>query len=137
MAKQEYAEDIRDAIKNRETWEIRQEVWYKMRHNGVGRSSLPHPNAADLHFPLIDTLMERLKAFYYRLLFGTDQFAAFISLKTQPADTTSAVASWFDYRLKQKSNYQKEILTTIDWMLLSGRPPMKMHWDFDINRLCF
>ena len=127
----EYAEDICDALKDRSTWETRQETWYKMRHNGLRRMSPPYPGAADLHFPLIDTLMERMKPFYYKQLFATDQFAAFISLRTQPSDTTSAVASWFDYRIKQKSNFQRKILTTIDAMLMAGRAPIKIYWDFE------
>src|SRR5215831_10075880 len=133
----ELATDICDALKDRSTWETRQETWYKMRHNGLRRVAPPYPGAADLHFPLIDSLMERMKPFYYKQLFASDQFAAFVSLKTQPADTTSAVASWFDYRLKQKTNFQRKILTTIDAMLLAGRAPMKVYWDFDTKKMCF
>jgi hypothetical protein len=133
----EYAEDICDALKDRETWETRQETWYKMRHTGLRRINPPYPGAADLHFPLIDALVERMKPFYYKQLFATDQFAAFVSLRTQPSDTTSAVASWFDYRLKQKSNFQRKILTTIDAMLMAGRAPIKIYWDYKQKKLCF
>src|SRR5215472_1823800 len=129
--------EILDAIKDRTTWDMRQETWYKMRHTGLRRINPPYAGAADLHFPLIDSLIERMKPFYYKQLFATDQFAAFISLKTQPSDTTSEVASWFDYRLKQKTNFQRKILTTIDAMLMAGRAPMKIYWDFAEKKLCF
>jgi len=46
-----------------------------MRHEGLRRISPPYPGAADLHFPLIDALVERLKPFYYKQLFASDQFA--------------------------------------------------------------
>ena len=137
MSQFERANDIFDALRDRTTWEMRQETWYKMRHTGLRRISPPYPGAADLHFPLIDALIERMKPFYYGQLFATDQFATFVSLKTQPADTTSEVASWFDYRLKQKSNFQRKILTTIDAMLMAGRAPIKVYWDFELGQLCF
>lgn len=137
MSKFEHAEDIFDALKDRSTWEMRQETWYKMRHTGLRRINPPYPGAADLHFPLIDALMERMKPFYYKQLFATDQFASFVSLRTQPADTTSQVASWFDYRLKQKTNFQRKVLTSIDAMLLAGRAPIKIYWDFKLKQLCF
>src|SRR4029077_3946760 len=91
----------------------------------------------DLHFPLIDSIVERLKPFYYNQLYGTDQFAAFTSLRTQPADTTSAVASWFYYRLKQKTNLERKMLTCIDAMCMAGRSQLKVIWDFDKNAICF
>jgi hypothetical protein len=91
-----------------------------MRHTGLRRIAAPYPGAADLHFPLIDSIVERLKPFFYSQLYGKDQFATFTSLRTQPADTTSAVAAWFDYRLKQKTNFERKLLTCIDAMCMAG-----------------
>jgi hypothetical protein len=108
-----------------------------MRHQGLRRISPPYPGAADLHFPLIDSLVERLKPFYYQQLYGTDQFAAFVSLKTQPADTTSSVANWFDFRLKQRSNLERKILSVIDHVCMAGRAPIKVYWDFDTDQICY
>jgi hypothetical protein len=133
----ELADQIGDAIRNRDDWYRRQEVWYKMRHVGLRRISSPYPGAADLHFPLIDSIIERLKPFYYNQLYGTDQFAAFTSLKTQPADTTASVGAWFDYRLKQKTNLERKMLTCIDAMCMAGRSQLKVVWDFDKKAICF
>src|SRR5205823_12465439 len=63
--------------------------------------------------------------------------ATFVSLKTQPSDTTSAIGAWFDYRLKNKSNIQRKILSVIDAMCMAGRAPLKIYWDFDKKELCF
>jgi hypothetical protein len=131
------ADEIADALKNRDDWYRRQETFYKMRHFGLKRISPPYPGAADLHFPLIDSIVERLKPFYYGQLYGVDQFASFTSLKTQPADTTSAVGAWFDYRLKQKTNLERKLLTSIDAMCMAGRSQLKVIWDFDKNAICF
>ena len=54
---------------------------------GLQRIAAPYPGAADLHFPLIDSLVERLKPFYYQQLYGKDQFATFTSL-TNPTRRT-------------------------------------------------
>ena len=131
------ADEIGDAIKNRDDWYRRQETFYKMRHTGLRRIAAPYPGAADLHFPLIDSIVERLKPFYYNQLYGTDQFASFTSLRTQPADTTSAVGAWFDYRLKQKTNLERKMLTCFDAMCMAGRSQLKVVWDFDKKAICF
>jgi hypothetical protein len=133
----EKADEIADAIKNRDDWYRRQETFYKMRHFGLKRIASPYPGAADLHFPLIDSLIERLKPFYYSQLYGKDQFATFTSLKTQPEDTTSAVGAWFDYRLKQKTNLERKILSCVDAMCMAGRSVLKTIWDFDRKVICF
>lgn len=132
----EIADQIADAVKNRDTWHTRQKTWYTMRHNGIRRTSPPHKGAADLHFPLIDSHIERLKPFYYQQLYGKEQFASFVSLKTQPADVTGGVAAWFDYRLKNKTNFEKKVLVAIDAMCMSGRSVMKVFWDFNTKQLC-
>ena len=131
------ADEIADSLKNRDDWYRRQEVWYKMRHFGLKRVSPPYPGAADLHFPLIDSIVERLKPFYYQQLYGREQFASFVSMRTQPSDTTTAVAAWFDYRLKQKTNLERKILTTIDAMCMAGRAVLKTYWDFKQNCISF
>lgn len=120
---------ILDDIRQRTTWEERQRVWFDMRHNGLRRRNKPFPGAADLHFPLADGFIEKLKPFYFQQLFATETLASFISWKDQAEDETSRAAYWFDYKLKQKSNLETEILTTIDDMLMSGRPVLKVFWD--------
>jgi hypothetical protein len=133
----ELSDEIADALKNRDDWSRRAETFYKMRHTGLRRVSPPYPGAADLHFPLIDSIVERLKPFYYSQLYGKDQFANFTSLRTQPADTTSSVGAWFDYRLKQKTNFERKLLTCIDAMCMAGRSQLKVIWDFDRKVICF
>src|SRR5436305_1303970 len=130
-------EDIYSAIKGRTDWQNRQTTWYKMRHQGLRRAGKPYPNAADLHFPLIDSLVERMKPFYFQQLYATEQLATFVSMRSQPAEATAAVSSWFDYRLKQKTNLEREIMSAIDNMVMSGRAVLKVAWDTDEKYICF
>src|SRR6266566_5261696 len=130
-------EDIYTAIKSRTDWQNRQTTWYRMRHQGLRRAGKPYPNAADLHFPLIDTLIERMKPFYFQQLYATEQLATFVSMRSQPVEATSAVAAWFDYRLKQKTNLEREIMGAIDNMVMSGRAVLKVAWDIGEKYICF
>src|SRR5256885_15603781 len=109
-------DQIIDALDDRKEWEKRQETWYIMRHNGLRRLSKPYPNAPDLHFPLADSTIDKLKPFYFQQLYSADTLASFISLRQQDAELTTAVGAWFDYQLKQKSNLEREILCAIDNM---------------------
>ncbi len=129
--------DIQDALKSRVDWANRQVTFYKMRHQGLRRINKPYPNAADLHFPLIDSMIEKTKPFYFQQLYATEQLASFVSLNSQLAPLTSAAASWFDYRLKQKTNLEREIMGVIDFMLMTGRAVLKVSWDTEEKYICF
>src|SRR5438105_427960 len=133
----ELYKQILDALKDRTEWELRQALFYRMRYMGVRRKFKPYPGCADQHFPLCDGLIERDKPFYYQQLYATDTLASFVSLKSQEDSLTTAIGSWFDYGLKQKSNFETEILAGIDHMEQNGRTPVKLYWDADKKQLAF
>jgi len=62
MANEIYGEVIRD-LQVRLDWENRQLVWSKMRNFGLRRIAKPWPMASDLHVPLGDTIINKLKAY--------------------------------------------------------------------------
>lgn len=129
--------DILTDLTDRVDWENRQAVYYRMRHQGLRRRFPPYSGAADLHFPLIDSLIERLKAFYFQQLYATATIPNFVSLKPQEDELTSGCGAWMDYRLKQRSNFERATLTTIDYMLLSGLCPQKVFWDDTAKKIRF
>jgi hypothetical protein len=124
-------------LNDRSTWETRQRLFYEMRHNGLRRKSKPFPGAADLHFPLSDTIVGKLKPYYAEQLFATDTLATFVCKRAQDSALTSAAAKWFDYQTKQRTNLEVEILSTIDWMLMSGRSVLKVYWDAEQKRVAY
>ena len=69
----------RGYLSDRQKWEDRQELFYKMRNHGLRRKSKPFPSAADLHYPLIDTVIEKLTPFYLQQLSGAALLADFIA----------------------------------------------------------
>ena len=126
-----------DDLRDRSLWETRQQLFYDLRHHGVRRKSKPWPGASDAHFPLSDTIISNLKPYYVQQLFALDVVATFVSLRDQNTAVTTAASQWFDYKLKQSSNLQTEIISAIDAMLVSGRGILKTTYDFDKNGLRF
>lgn len=135
--KHELYDDIIQALKDRSEWEQKQSVWYRMRHGGLRRGNKPYPNAPDLHFPLVDSNIEKLKPFYFQQLYAAETFAAFIALKPQSNELTTSASGWFDYKLKQQTNLEREILCAIDHMENNGSSLVKIYWDEEKKRLCF
>src|SRR4051812_29698329 len=97
-------------IHQRSPWETRQAIFYKMRHDGLRRISKPWPGAADLHYPLADTIINKLKPYYFEQLFATDTLATFVCDEPGHEADTTGIARWFDYKLKQGTNLETEIL---------------------------
>lgn len=134
MSKELYTKICGD-LKNRSQWENKQRVWYEMRHQGLRRKNKPYPGASDLHFPLVDSIIEKTKPFYAQQLVSTELLASFVALKHQSADLTSAAAQWFDYKLRYQSDFIIETLFCVDHMLQSNKGILKLYWDHDAKRL--
>lgn len=116
-------------LDDRKKWEERQPVWYRMRHQGLGRKSKPYPTAPDFHFPLADTLLEKLQPFYYKQLFASEMIAELVSQRPQLEEYTEHAARWFDYQVKEETDLLEEILCVIDMFLLSGVSVCRPTWN--------
>jgi hypothetical protein len=130
-------EEILQAVKDRKTWEDRQATWYQMRHDGLRRRNKPWPNAADLHFPLADTLIEKTKPGYVQQVFAPDTVASFTALKLDWRPYQSAAGQWFDYQLKQESNFEEELTVGADCMLQNAKGVLKVFWCAKSKKLKF
>lgn len=128
---------VLDALAKRQGWENRQSLFYEMRHNGLRRKVKPFPNASDLHFPLIDTNIEKIKPFYFQQVVGMDVVASFVPMDAQVAEMSSIAAQWFDYKLKERTNFQSESLAWIDNTLMYGRAVIKCYWSPEKKQVCF
>lgn len=128
-------EDILADIRARSSWETKQVQYYRMRHSGITRQNKPWPKAADMHFPLIDTNIEKLKPLFFQQIVGMDVVAQFVPFKPQLAAATTTAERLFDFKLRERSNLQDEALSWIDWTLMAGRGVMKVTWNADKGRL--
>lgn len=122
-------EKLLNVLRERQGWEERVRLWYEMRHDGLRRRNKPFPGAADLHYALIDQVIEKLKPFYSSVIWSGPRLANFTSLTKSGTEAAETAADFFDYLLREKSNFSEEILRAIDWMLLAGRGIMQVKWN--------
>ena len=133
----ELYEDICEDLKDRQAWESRQILWSKMRNQGVKRTRKPWPGAADTHVPIGDTIVSKLKAYYVQWIFGPELLASFYALEDQGDSYTDSVAQWFDYQVRECSNFPTMAICAIDSLLQNGAGFLKPYWDSGKERLAF
>ena len=131
-----YAKICKD-LDDREDWEGRQILWGRMRKHGVRRARKPWSGAADMHVPLGDTIIGKLKAYYMQWVFGPELLASFYSMETQGDSYTDSVAQWFDYKVRECSNFTRVAMCAVDSTLQNGVGLVKTYWDATKKRLAF
>ena len=133
----ELYESICDDLEDRSSWEGRQVIWHKMRNQGVKRARKPWPGAADVHVALGDTIINKLKAYYCQWVFGPELLASFYALNDQGDSYTDSVAQWFDYQVRECSNFTKMAICAIDSLLQNGMGFLKPYYDANDEVLSF
>ena len=128
---------IETAVEQRSPWELRQTRWYELRHHGLRRTNKPWPKAADLHWPLIDTAIEKLKPLFLQQALGMDVVASFVPMRQQLNSYTKVAEDWFNYKIREKTNFVDEVLSWVDYTLMSGRGVMKCFWNPGDKRVGF
>ena len=136
-ARDGYHMRIIDCLNQRETWENRQRLFYQARYFGVRRKMKPWPSAADLHVQLIDSAIEKLKPSFVNSAIGNDILSSFVPMRQQLTPLTVSAERWFDYKMREQSNFQKEIVSVIDNLLLYGRGVSKVLWNEDKKQISF
>lgn len=130
-------ERLQEQLTQRNVWEQRQRIWYEMLHDGLPRRNKPFPNAANLHLPIAENVVQKLMPYYVNSVFSRNVLASFTALDTQLGDATSAAESYLDYRLRKQSNFAKAWCRGVFWMLGCGRALIKVRWDAKRKRLDF
>ena len=129
--------DINNDIRDRLKWEHRQIIWSKMRNLGMGRVNRPWPGAANVHVPVADTIISKLKPYYIVWVFGPELLASFYSLQDQGDSYTDSVAQWFDYKVRETSNFTEQMICAVDSCLQNGMGIVKTFWDSDLDRIAY
>lgn len=125
-----------EAIAGRSVWEQKQRLYSQMRHEGLRRRNKPFPTASDLHFPLVDMNIRKAKPFYQAQATSGDRLASFVALQDQDQAITDAAADFYDFELRENSNFLVELIRMIDVMALRGRGVLKVVTDpFEDQRI--
>jgi hypothetical protein len=90
-----------------------------------------------MHVPIGDTIIGKLKAYYIQWIFGPELLASFYSLSDQGDSYTDSVAQWFDYQVRECSNFPTMAICAIDSCLQNGMGFLKPYWDSRKERLAF
>ena len=130
-------DDIIQDIQDHKDWADKQAVCYRLRNCLIGRAAPPYPNAPDQRYPLIDGTIDKTKPFYVQQIYAQETLVTFIARTPDKVESSSAVGAWFDYSVKQKSNFERESISGIDVLLEGGGCPMKVRWVPERNRLGF
>lgn len=128
---------VRSALNARTQWEQRQVDFYRLRHGTKERLNKPFPGASSLNWPLSDTLIEKIKPYYVQQVFANELLANFFALKRDLSPFNTAASQWFDYRLRQRTNFEFEIISLTDYMLMSGKGILKVFWCEDEKQVQF
>ena len=128
---------IEDSVKQRNPWENRQTKWYELRHGSLRRKNKPFKEASDRNFPLIDTQIDKIKPMLFQQAVGMDVVASFVPMRQQLAAYTKVAEDWFNYKIREKTNFNDEVLSWIDYTLMSGRGVLKCFWNAADKRVEF
>lgn len=128
---------VRNALSARLLWENRQQMYYKLRHNGLERVNKPFPSAANMNWPLSDMMVEKIKPYYVQQVFANELLANFYALRRELSPFNNGAAQWFDHRLRQRTNFEFEIIAVADYMLMTGKGILKVLWDETTKQVKF
>ena len=70
-------------------------------------------------------------------MFATESFCDFVCKDPLRSEEATDAAYWFDFKVKQCSNLEKQMLIAIDYMLCYGHGLLKITWDVEAKRLCY
>lgn len=125
------------AVTARRGWAEKQLLFSRMRSEGLRRRRKPYPGAADLHHPLLARSIAKLKPFYFNTVLGGERVAEFVALNAEAGAATGSAADYFNFQVRERSNFELELLLLIEWMLLHNRAVLRVSWDARENALRF
>jgi len=130
--------EIDDAIAARGKWENRQTRWYKKRYGIRPKKSFPWPGCANLHIPLTDKTIRKIKPSYVNLIWASMPYVCdFVGMGMGPEDDTAAAElnePFFDWLFKVRMRAFKPTVLLVDKMLEKGFSLAKILWETKTRR---
>lgn len=111
---------IEHDMQQRKTWSDKQVALHDMRRNGVQRAGI-QPWQANLPYMHSDAAIENMKPVYVGHVWNGELLADFTT-RDEAINTDAVIlrSQWFDYELRNNSNFEKEILSEVDIMCEAG-----------------
>jgi hypothetical protein len=128
-------DDIHKALRDRKDWDRKQELWNRLRYRGIKRTNLPYEGAPNPTYPLADTMIEKIKPLFLQQIYAPQTVATFVSKKDQESGESKLAEQFFDYQLKQNSNFEFAAHSSIDEHLQDSFCVVKQRWDSNKDQL--
>ena len=129
--------DIQEALSDRSRWSQEIALWEQMRTEGMRRRVMPYPNAADMHYPLIDDMISKRKPYFVEQAMGREMPASFVALDAQFSQFVVSVEKWFASKIFQETNFAEFVEIAADKMLQNGRVACRVIWNVARRRVEF
>ncbi len=120
-------QDILKSDGYRDKWYSKLDRWYRKRYGIRPAKNFPWPNCANLHIPLTDKVIRKLKPKFCRLILMRRPVCRF-----RPLNNKAEV--WFDWLLRTKMSIFKPIVLLVDRMLEKGISISKQIWSYRVER---
>ncbi len=128
-----------DALSEREPW-VQKLGRYELQRFCLDRSKVnnnPWPKASNIRYPLSDMIISQKKPFFRKVIFSGDELAHFRGMDSRLVRFNAHAAGYFDYHLKELTNFNEQIQYAADQDLQDGETWMKTTWDIDKSCVYF
>ena len=108
------------ALDARETWKERQTRWVKQRYGIRPPKTYPWPGCSNLHLPLTDKNIRKLKPIYVALIFSVFPVCTFTPWDASVVDYAEDVDKTYHWVLNNRMKVFEDAVLAIDIMLERG-----------------
>ena len=112
----------------RQSWESKVTRHYKRRFGMRAAKSFPWPGCSNLHFPLIDRTIRRLKASYIRLITNSWPIA---TIQASDTGLGREIEYFLDWLIRVRMDPIRSLIMVTDFFLSFGRSAVKTTWNYE------
>ncbi len=118
--------EVNEADSTRDAYKEKLTRWYKKRYGIRAAKNFPWPGCSNLHVPLVDKTIRKLKPSYVRLFEPSETMAFFEPVGPEDVDKASKCEIFFDWLLKVRMRIFRPAILMIDKMLEKGHSIVKV-----------
>jgi hypothetical protein len=128
-------EKIKDALKDRRKYEQKLARAHHQRFclDRPSVNNYPYPKASNFRYPLSDTLIDQKKPFLFKVIFSSENLAFFKGLMEANIPFGLKCANFFDFIVKEKTDFEEIIQYALDAYLQDGEDWVKTTWDLELE----
>lgn len=124
-------DEAEHALADRQSWVKLQREWYTVRYGMRAKKKFPWPGASNLHIPLTDKVIRRVKPIFISSFFGVDPICTMEPLGNTTQDAARVFELGYDWLVRHRMERPQEELTfAVDDELEGGFGIIKCVWEY-------